>query len=170
MQSTAHIKGHPVHPMLIPFPFALLSTATVFDIAASMRSRNSWSETARHLTRAGLGTAIVAALPGVVDYFGTVPSGTAAHRSATRHALCNLSALACFALGESQRGEDGRQRAAGLTLAMVGTGLLAAGGWLGGQLVYHEHIGVADGRTSHQLARADNAEMRLSSAAPRDHR
>ena len=29
-------------------------------------------------------------------------------------------------------------------LAILGTGFLALAGWLGGQLVYHEHIGVPD--------------------------
>src|SRR5688572_14035435 len=96
MRSTAHINGHPIHPMLIPYPFALLSTAAVFDLTASMRSDQSWSQTARHMTIAGLGTALAAAVPGILDYFGTVPPRTSAHRSATQHALCNLSALACF--------------------------------------------------------------------------
>jgi uncharacterized membrane protein len=132
MKSTAHVGGHPIHPMLIPYPFALLSTAALFDIAAAMTSRGAWSQTARHMTMAGLGTALVAAVPGIIDYFGTVPRRTTAPRSATQHAVCNVSALACFAL--------------------LGTGLLGIGGWLGGQLVYHEHIGVSDDRAL-QLSR-----------------
>jgi uncharacterized membrane protein len=144
MKSTAHIEGHPIHPMLIPYPFALLSTAAVFDIAASVAARCAWSQTARHMTTAGLGTALVAAVPGIVDYFGTVPARTKASRTATQHALCNVSALGCFAAAQSRRREDGRLPSSALTLAVLGTGLLALGGWLGGQLVYHEHIGVAD--------------------------
>jgi len=144
MRSTAHIDGHPIHPMLIPYPFALLSTAAAFDVAASLRSDGSWSHTARHMTLAGLATALVAAVPGILDYFGTVPPRTAAHRSATQHALCNLSALACFAIGESRRRGDGRLDATGLALRVAGTGLLSLAGWLGGQLVYHERIGVDD--------------------------
>src|SRR5688572_25669340 len=108
MKSTAHINGHPIHPMLIPYPFALLSSAAVFDLGASMGGRESWSHTASHLTTAGLGTALVAAVPGVIDYFGTVPPGTTARRSATQHALSNISALVCFALATSTRREDGR--------------------------------------------------------------
>jgi uncharacterized membrane protein len=146
MKSTAHIDGHPIHPMLIPYPFALLSTAAVFDVAAAVTSRRTWCQTGRHMTVAGIGSALVAAVPGIVDYFGTVPPRTAARRSATQHALCNLSALACFAVAASRRHEDGRLPSSGLTLAIVGTGLLALGGWLGGQLVYLKHIGVADDR------------------------
>ena len=144
MKSTAHLNGHPIHPMLIPYPFALLSSAAIFDAAAALTQRRAWSQTARHLTIAGLGSALVAAVPGLIDYFGTVPARTTASRSATQHALCNVSALACFAVAESRRDEDGQLGAGELTLALAGTGLLALAGWLGGQLVYHEHIGVAD--------------------------
>lgn len=38
MKSTVHINGHPIHPMLIPYPFALLSAATAFDVAAAANS------------------------------------------------------------------------------------------------------------------------------------
>jgi uncharacterized membrane protein len=144
MKSTAHIDGHPIHPMLIPYPFALLSTATFFDIGAALTSSGAWRQTSRHMTLAGLASAVVAAVPGIVDYFGTVPSRTQARRTATRHALFNVSALVCFAAAESRRHEDGRLPSGGLTLAIAGTGLLAMGGWLGGQLIYHERVGVDD--------------------------
>ena len=32
MESRAKALGHPIHQMLIPFPFGLLSTAVIFDI------------------------------------------------------------------------------------------------------------------------------------------
>lgn len=143
MKSTAQIGGHPLHPMLIPYPFALLSSALVFDVGAAA-GRRGWSRTAQHLTTAGLASAAVAAIPGIVDYFGTVPPGTQAKRSATIHALANASALVCFAVAHGNRDGDGRLPDASLGLAVLGAGLLGIGGWLGGQLVYHEHIGVAD--------------------------
>jgi uncharacterized membrane protein len=151
MKSTAHLNGHPIHPMLIPYPFALLSSAAIFDVAAAITSRDEWSQTARHLTIAGLGSALVAAVPGIIDYFGTVPARTTASRSATQHALCNLSALACFAVAESRRDEDGELGTGELALTLAGTGLLALAGWLGGQLVYHEHIGVEQAEPTQNL-------------------
>ena len=144
MKSTAQINGHPIHPMLIPYPFALLSSAAAFDVGAKITARESWARTAAHLTNAGLGTAVAAAVPGIIDYFGTVPRGTKASRSATQHALFNVSALVCFALGRTMRRADGQLGPRGLALALLGTGLLSAGGWLGGELVYHDRIGVAD--------------------------
>ena len=51
MKSTAHLNGHPIHPMLIPYPFALLSSAVLFDVGARMQRADrkaSWSQTASH--------------------------------------------------------------------------------------------------------------------------
>ncbi len=144
MKSTAHVKGHPVHPMLIPYPFALLSSSVAFDVGARVTRRRSWSETGRHLALAGLGSAVVAAIPGIADYFGTVPARTQARRDATYHALCNVSALVCFAVASARRQDDRRLTDSGVALGVIGTALLSLGGWLGGELVYHEHIGVVD--------------------------
>jgi uncharacterized membrane protein len=46
---------------------------------------------------------------------------------------------------------------------MVGTGLLSLAGWLGGQLVYHERIGVDDERDSRALI--ESRERMLESRA-----
>ena len=151
MKSTAHVNGHPIHPMLIPYPFALLTSAAAFDVAACVSGRGEWAQTAGHLTRIGLGSALLAAVPGIVDYFGSVTPRTEARRTATQHALSNVSALVCFGLANSARREDGRLPQGGMALAILGTGLLSLGGWLGGELVYHEHIAVVDGHDTPRL-------------------
>ena len=140
MKSTAHINGHPIHPMLIPYPFAFLTGGTAFDVGAAITGREEWSDTARHLTRAGLGSALLAAVPGIVDYFGSVPSHTESKRRATYHALVNVSAITCFAIAESQRKRVPSR--AGMLFSLAGTGLLSIGGWLGGELIYHDRIAV----------------------------
>jgi uncharacterized membrane protein len=145
MKSTAQLFGHPIHPMLIPYPFALLSTAVCFDVGARITGRRSWARTARNMSAAGLATALAAAVPGILDYFGSVPSGTSARESATTHALCNASAVMCFAVASRTRADNGRLPDAGLALGLLGTGLLAVAGWFGGELVYHHHVGVAEG-------------------------
>lgn len=142
MKSTAHLFGHPVHPMLIPYPFALLTSAAAFDLWARLSKSRTLPVAARHMTSAGLASAVGAALPGVVDYFGTVPAKSEARRQATWHALLNSSALGCFAVANAQRDENGRMPAAGLALSLVGTGLMSLGGWLGGELVYRHHVAV----------------------------
>jgi uncharacterized membrane protein len=146
MKSTAHLQGHPLHPILIPYPFALLTSATAFDVAARATGREDLSPTAHHISKAGLACALVAALPGIIDYFGTVPRRSRAKKIATAHALLNVSALTCFALAESSRDDGRRLSKQGLVLSLAGTAILSYSGWLGGKLIYHESIGVDEER------------------------
>jgi uncharacterized membrane protein len=48
MKSTASITSHPIHPMLIPFPFAFLAGAWGFRVAA--RDENAGGTTRLYLT------------------------------------------------------------------------------------------------------------------------
>lgn len=151
MKSTARFAGHPIHPMLIPYPFALLTTATLFDVLDRTRDDTPrrgddrrLGHSAGHLQTAGLLSAVGAAVPGIVDYLGSVPRGTTASRHATWHAVLNSSALVAFLLARRERRANGETTPRGLGLAMLGTALLSAGGWLGGSLVYHHHVGVDD--------------------------
>jgi uncharacterized membrane protein len=146
MKSSAHIKGHPIHPMLIPYPFALLTSATAFDAAARLSGRSELSSTAKHIGRAGLATALLAAVPGIVDYFGTVPRRPRAISIGAIHAILNVSALTCYAIAESQRDEFQQMSKGGLALSLAATGILSYSGWLGGKMVYEETIGVNDER------------------------
>ena len=144
MKSTASVAEHPIHPMLIPYPFAFLSGALGFRLAAAARENTAFNQTADHLRAAGLVSAVVAAVPGIVDYFTAVPAGTA-RRTATAHALSNSSALVCFtAAALTGRNGDGDHRRV-LQLETLGTLLLSVGGWLGGSLSYHHHVGVVEG-------------------------
>ena len=68
MKSKAVALGHPIHPMLIPFPFAFLTGAVLFDAAGWFRDLPSWWTTGGHLSLAGIATALLAAIPGVIDY------------------------------------------------------------------------------------------------------
>lgn len=140
MKSTAHIAGHPIHPMLIPFPLAFLSGAAAFDVLAAARQDDDLAATARQLGLAGLATAAVAAVPGLVDYF-TIVRDEAPRRTATRHLAVNLGALGCFAAAAGVR-RNRRPTGATIALELAGTALLVLGGWFGGKLSYHHQIGV----------------------------
>jgi uncharacterized membrane protein len=141
MKSTARFLGHPIHPMLIPYPFAFLSGAAAFNIAAAARGDERLAQTARHLRSVGIASALAAALPGIVDYFGTVPAGKPRDQ-ATKHALSNVSALGLFAASAMADRPGGRPGTATLALELAGTLLLSIGGWLGGELAYRHQIGV----------------------------
>ena len=141
MKSAARIGDHPIHPMLVPYPFAFLSSALAFDAAGVARNDDRLCQTAGVLTKVGLATAVVAAVPGLIDYVTRVPKGTP-RAIATKHMISNLGALACFAGAALARGDRTRPGPAVLALEAVGTAALSLGGWLGGSLAYHHQVGV----------------------------
>ena len=141
MRSTARLAGHPIHPMLIPYPFAFLSGAAAFDVASAVRQDARLGQTAAHLRLAGIATALAAAVPGLVDYLTMVPEGRPKD-TATKHMLSNVSALGCFAAAAWASNGRRVSSAATIALELAGTTLLSIGGWLGGTLSYHHQIGV----------------------------
>jgi nitrite reductase/ring-hydroxylating ferredoxin subunit/uncharacterized membrane protein len=141
MRSTAHLKGHPIHPMLVGFPVAYLLGSACLDVLARTTRRPALSQTARHLNAMGLGSAVAAAVPGIVDYFNAVPPRSSAKKRATQHAIANLSALTLFAASRAAR-RGPRQSLLGIAAEVIGSGLLTAAGWMGGTLVYRNQIAV----------------------------
>lgn len=143
MRSRASYKGHPIHPALIPFPFAFLYGAFVFDALGRVLGRESLWTTGAYLAAAGIGTALLAAVPGIIDYMYTVPPNSTGKKRATRHGLVNLSAVVLFALAWWIRGAaDASPGLLVLAIEAVGIALLTAGGWMGGVLVNRNQIGV----------------------------
>ena len=141
MRSRASFKAHPLHPALIPFPFAFLAGAFLFDLASLLLARPALATTAGHLTVAGIGAGLLAAVPGAIDYLYTVPPNSSGKKRATKHALLNVSALVIFFVAWTQRGELSPGYIA-LALEFVGAGVLSYAGWLGGTLVTRNMISV----------------------------
>lgn len=143
MRSKANLKGHPIHPMLIPFPLAFLVGGFVFDLIGALAGRPALWTTGYYLVIAGILTALLAAVPGFIDYFYSVPPNSSGKRRATRHMIGNLTTVVIFAVAWVMRG--GTDLAPGtltLVLEAVGTALLGVGGWLGGTLVSRNLISV----------------------------
>ena len=53
-RSTACIAGHPLHPMVIPFPIASFVGALVTDIAFARSGNAFWAEASQWLLGAGV--------------------------------------------------------------------------------------------------------------------
>jgi nitrite reductase/ring-hydroxylating ferredoxin subunit/uncharacterized membrane protein len=143
MKSRASIKGHPIHPMLIPFPLAFLAGGFLFDLVGVVSIRPTLWLVGYYLTVTGVGAALLAAGPGFIDYFFTVPPKSSGKERATRHMLAMLSVVTLFAIAWFLR--DGSAAAPGtltLGLEFVGTALLGIGGWMGGTLVSRNLISV----------------------------
>lgn len=143
MRSAASFRGHPIHPMLIPLPIGFFVGALGFDLAGALTDTPALWITGSYLAAAGVVTALLAAVPGAIDYFRTVPPESSGKRRATKHALANVSATALFAAAWFLRGDAGVEPGAMiLGLETVGIVLLTMGGWMGGTLAYRNQIGV----------------------------
>ncbi|HWF45027.1 MAG TPA: DUF2231 domain-containing protein [Candidatus Kapabacteria bacterium] len=143
MRSSLHVKGHPVHPMLIPFPIAFLTGALASDIVGLATVDPTWSIIASRLAIAGIVMALVAAVPGLIDYFTAVPPSSTGKSRATKHMLLNISVVVSFFIANELRTPGSLvPGTATLVLEIIGFCLLAMAGWMGGTLAYRNQIGV----------------------------
>src|SRR6187399_1846868 len=141
MESRASIKGHPIHPMLIVYPFAFLTGAFGFSVVAAASRSRELRAVADHLVPTGIAAGLLAAVPGVIDYLSSVPPDSSGKERATKHALLNVSGLALFATSWLlRRSRD--QVAAPLVLQGLGSAAMSVAGFLGGTLVFRNQIGV----------------------------
>ncbi|WP_374164380.1 DUF2231 domain-containing protein [Arcticibacter sp. MXS-1] len=141
MKSRAHIQTHPLHPILVPFPIAFLTGTFFFDTLGFFTGAAILWQVGYYLEIAGMVTALIAAIPGLIDYKSTVPPRSSASKRAATHGLLNSAALlvflAAFLLRERVQGDIWV-----VVIEAAGTGLLITAGWMGGTLVHRNHIGV----------------------------
>ncbi len=141
VQSTAAIAGHPLHHMLIVFPVAFLIGAFGSDIAFLSTDNPFWSEASYWLLIAGIVTALVAAVPGLID-FATIDRVRNVWVS-WAHMIANLVIVGIALVNVGVRLDDPAAgvRDWGLWLSGLQTALLLFSGWLGGELSYRYGIG-----------------------------
>src|SRR3954465_8784306 len=69
-ESTAQVAGHPIHPMLIPFPVAFLVATLVSDLIFLRTGNPGWATASLWLLGAALVMAALAAVAGLTDFLG----------------------------------------------------------------------------------------------------
>ena len=74
MKSKAHIKGHPLHPILIVFPVAFFIGAFITDVLAALSGSTVYWQFGKYLELGGIIGALAAAIPGIIDFLYTVPT------------------------------------------------------------------------------------------------
>ena len=143
MRSRASIRGVAVHPALVHYPWAFLTGAFFFDVAGKLTGSPAAWVTGALLAAAGIAAALVAAVPGFIDYVYTVPPNSSAKRRATWHLSVNLTAVALFlAAWLLRRHASAEPGLATLIAEALGSVLLGVGGYMGGVLVNRNQIGV----------------------------
>jgi uncharacterized membrane protein len=143
-KSTLAIAGHPLHPMLIPFPVVFFVTTLVTDIAYVRTANPFWAQASTWLLGAGLVMAALAALAGLTDFLGE--RRIRALRPAWLHMIGNVIAVALSLANLLIRLSDtgAGLPSAALPLSAIVVLLLLFNGWMGWEMVYRHRVGVAD--------------------------
>lgn len=142
MRSKAHLKGHPVHPMLIPFPIAFFTGAFLSDLSGLIWTREYLHTLARYLETGGIVFALLAAIPGIIDFLFTVPPQSSAKKRAAKHGLLNITTVIVFSTALVLRSQYDISLFFITGLEAIGVMLLVTAGWMGGTLVYRNQIGI----------------------------
>ena len=147
-RSTAKILGHPIHPMLVPFPIAFFIGAFLADLAHVLGGEPFWAEAAFWLLAAGLVGAALAAVAGLTDFLGD--RRVRALGAARQHFIGNLVLVGLEAVNWAVRIGDysAAAQSTGIYLAAAAVLLLGFTGWKGGELVYRHRVGITEDRVS----------------------
>jgi len=139
-QSTAKIAGHPLHPMLVPFPIAGFVGALVCDLIGT--ADPFWFKASEYLLGAGIIMALLAAVMGLTDFLGD--SRIRALTIAWVHFLGNLVVVLIEAFNWFRRYSSGAADSTGTTLSALAVLLMLITGWLGWEMVYRKRVAIAD--------------------------
>ena len=141
-RSTAQIGGHPIHPMLIPFPIVCFIGTFVTDVVYTRNHDLGWATASHWLLGVGLVMAALAAVAGLTDFFGDkrIQGG-----DAVKHMLANVTAVVLELINVIMRlGNADFIPSVGVYISGVVVLILIYSGWKGGDLVFRHGIGVRD--------------------------
>ena len=145
MYSKIKIFGHPIHPMLVAFPVAFYTGALAAFIAYNSNNDPFWFKVGYVANAAGVIMAVVAALPGFIDWI-YIPSDSKAKRTGVFHMICNVLALLLYAINIWLLKEKWNDTTPDLGSALILTGagfvVTLIAGFLGWTLVQKHHVGV----------------------------
>jgi uncharacterized membrane protein len=137
------LAGHPLHPMLIVAPAALIPFGFILDAMARSLDNEDYANAAYYSLTGGLIGGIAAGVAGAMDYMA-IDSETEVKRTANVHAILNSGALALTAASVAMRRKAYKHEGSGPTLAMgaiAALGVLVSG-WFGGKMVYEQGMRV----------------------------
>lgn len=143
-RSTAQIGGHPIHPMLIPFPITCLVGAFVTDLIFLATGDRGFATASHWLIGFGIGTALLAATFGLIDFMGDDKIRRLSH--ALQHMMANVAAVVVAIINFVIRLGDPAGDIANMGVFLSGAVVLILlfSGWRGADLVYHHKVGVHD--------------------------
>jgi uncharacterized membrane protein len=162
MRSKAEYRGHPIHPMLIAIPIGLWLASLVADVAYVSTYNMFFFQVAQWTMGFGVLGALAAAIPGLIDYFGPVQRVEELRKTAFTHGAINLTVAMIYAVNwwfHANGANYGAPLALAVALNVVGFGMLAVSGWLGGELVFRMGMGVDTRRVRITMVEEEEARV-----------
>jgi uncharacterized membrane protein len=149
---SVHIKGHPIHPMLVAFPIGLFVTSFIFDLIATWSGGFGWYIASYYDLLFGIIFVLPTAIFGLADFLQI--RDREAQKVGIYHMSYVVAAVVTFIISLLVRSVfapgptvlaapvTGGAWLASLLLSAGGVTLLAYGGWYGAELVYRHKVGV----------------------------
>ncbi|AFZ14465.1 Protein of unknown function DUF2231, transmembrane [Crinalium epipsammum PCC 9333] len=140
--STVAVAGHPLHPLLVTLPITFLVTAPVTDIVYWLTSDLFWAKASYWVIVAGLATAVIAAITGLMDFLRI--ERVRKRKAGWAHMLLNVAVLALTIINLVVRLGDPSSKILylGLTISVIVATLLGLSGWYGAELIYRHKVAV----------------------------
>lgn len=147
MYSKAKIAGHPIHPMLVGFPMTFyVLTLVGFVVFQTVSPDIFWYKLGYFSNYAAIATALVASVPGFIDWALGIPNQTRAKKRGLIHMTLNLITLGLFIAnaflleGTWDNGNIGLGPS--ITLTAIGCLLLLGVGYYGWEMVSRDKVGI----------------------------
>jgi uncharacterized membrane protein len=143
LRSTAKVAGHPIHPMLVPFPIVCFIGALATDIAYAMTAEMMWADFSSWLLVVGVILGVLAAIAGLIDFLSNRLIRELG--PAWPHMLGNVLVLVLSVINLLVHTRDAWSSVVptGLILSIVVVLILPVTGWLGWAMVYRHGVGAA---------------------------
>lgn len=136
------IKRHPLHPMLVTFPIALLVCGLASDIAYLFFSDEFWARMSLWLLGVGTFMGILAGTTGTIELLAV--AGIRRRAAAWNHFVMGTMLLAVSFTNWLWRVPDAAAAILplGIYLSFISVLLVTVTGWMGGKLVFDEEVGI----------------------------
>lgn len=133
--------GHPLHPMLIVAPAALLPFGFVLDALHRATDNDDYANAAYYSLTGALVGGLAAGVAGAMDYL-TIESDTDAKRTGNVHAMLNGGVMAVTAANLAMRRKSYKHTGGSLALSALAALGVVVSGWFGGRMVYEQGVRV----------------------------
>ena len=146
--STASLRGHPLHAMLVPIPIACFVGTLITDIVYWQTAAMQWANISAWLLTVGLAVTAFAVIAGLIDFLKD--RRIRELRAARIHVVGNVAVIALCIVNAMVHSRDAYTSVVptGMVLSAIVVLILAVTGWNGWSLVYRHGVGVRSGEST----------------------